>query len=95
MTLTADIAAMHHPGLASSISLGEKRDVAERLEASFLAEMLKHGGLGLKESTIGTGDESQFASFHRDALALQIVRSGGLGLADLIFKSLMERPSDK
>lgn len=80
---------------ADMTRLRETRAVAERLEASFLSEMLKHGGLGMQENSFsgGTG-ESQFASFHREALAREMVRSGGLGLADIFFASMMERSHD-
>ncbi|WP_417726520.1 rod-binding protein [Roseovarius sp.] len=68
------------------------RLVAERLEASFLAEMLKFGGLESKENDFGdSAGESQFASFHREALAREMVRAGGIGLADVFFYSMMER----
>ncbi|MGX0974731.1 flagellar protein FlgJ [Roseovarius sp. MBR-51] len=68
------------------------RIVAERLEASFLAEMLKFGGLEPKESSFaGSTGESQFASFHREALAREMVKAGGIGLADVFFQSMMER----
>ncbi|MFU8776696.1 MAG: rod-binding protein [Roseovarius sp.] len=71
------------------------RLVAERLEASFLAEMLKFGGLEHKTDSFGTTtDESQFASFHREALAQEMVKAGGIGLADIFFQSLMERAHD-
>lgn len=71
------------------------RLVAERLEASFLAEMLKFGGLDPKgDSFAGSTGESQFASFHREALAQEMVKAGGIGLADVFFQSLMERSHD-
>jgi len=71
------------------------RDAAEALEASFLAEMLKATGLGEQENSFsGSAGESQFASFHRDAIAREIVRGGGIGLADMIEASLRERLND-
>lgn len=64
---------------------------AEALEASFLAEMLKFAGFGEQQNTFSGGaGEAQFATFHREALAGQIVRRGGLGLADIIAQSLRE-----
>lgn len=72
------------------------RAAAEALEASFLAEMLKATGLGEQENSFsGSAGESQFASFHRDAIAEEIVRKGGIGLADMIEASLRETPHDK
>lgn len=71
------------------------RLVAERLEASFLAEMLKFGGLVPKSDSFGASTgESQFASFHREALAQEMVKAGGIGLADVFFHSIMERGKD-
>ena len=71
------------------------RAAAEALEASFLAEMLKATGLGEQENSFsGSAGESQFASFHRDAIAREIVRTGGIGLADMIEASLRERVHD-
>lgn len=64
---------------------------AEELEATFLAEMLAHSGLGEMQSAFGGGPgEAQFASFLRQEQARLMVQSGGMGLAELIFNSMME-----
>lgn len=69
---------------------------AEALEASFLAEMLKFAGLGEQTNSFsGSAGEAQFASFHREALALAMTRRGGLGLAGMIAASLQERGHDE
>lgn len=70
-----------------------RRDVlmakAEELEATFLAEMLAHSGVGEMEGSFGGGEgEAQFTSFLRQEQARLIVESGGLGLAELIFNSM-------
>ncbi|WP_294608851.1 rod-binding protein [Roseovarius sp.] len=71
------------------------REAAERLEASFLAEMLKSAGFGEQENSFsGSSGEDQFASFHREALALQMVRNGGIGLAEVFYQSLTEKTND-
>lgn len=68
------------------------RIVAEQLEASFLTEMLKFAGLEPKEDSFaGSSGESQFASFHREALAREMVRAGGIGLSEIFFHAMMER----
>jgi Rod binding domain-containing protein len=68
------------------------RKVALDLEASFLAEMLKHAGLGQQRSAFGGGaGEEQFSSFLVQAQADQLVKSGGIGLAESIFEALKER----
>jgi len=94
MQLHAELAALSPSAQTSAPSRDTARNVAQSLEASFVSEMLKHTGLGLKENSFGTGSESQFASFHREALAKEIVRSGGLGLTELIFEAVLERSSD-
>lgn len=67
------------------------RRAAEALEASFLAEMLKSAGLGEQDNSFsGSPGEAQFASFQREALAQEIVRKGGIGLAVMIAASLRE-----
>jgi len=71
------------------------REAALKLEASFLSEMLKAAGLGERQGDFsgGTG-EAQFASFQRDAIAMQIARAGGLGLAEHFFNAMMEAPNE-
>jgi flagellar protein FlgJ len=62
---------------------------AEELEATFLSEMLAHSGLSEMQGEFAGGQgEAQFASFLRQEQAKLIVQSGGLGLAELIFKSM-------
>ena len=70
----------------------ELRDAAVKLEASFLAEMLKAAGLGEASQSFGGGiGEDQFASFLREAQANAMAEAGGVGLAEAIFQSLKER----
>lgn len=69
---------------------------AKKLEASFLAQMLKSAGMGQgRESYGGGAGEDQFASFLLDAQAEKIVESGGIGLAEALFEALKDRQSDK
>lgn len=71
--------------------LAEARRAAEKLEATFLAEMLKAAGFGEQENSFSGGiGENQFASFHRSAIAEQLAEAGGIGLAEHILKSMME-----
>ena len=70
-------------------------DAAQRLEASFLAEMLKSAGLGQTSESFGGGaGEDQFASFLVQEQALQMVRAGGIGLSESIYQALKERQND-
>ena len=71
------------------------RTAAEKIEASFLAEMLKSAGLGKTSSEFGGGaGEDQFASFLVQEQAMLMVKSGGIGLAESIYESLKEKQND-
>ncbi|MBA3910426.1 MAG: hypothetical protein C0524_11210 [Rhodobacter sp.] len=64
---------------------------AEELEATFLAEMLAYSGLGEMEGSFGGGQgEAQFTSFLRQEQARLIVEGGGIGLAEMIFNTMVE-----
>ncbi|MBN2629221.1 MAG: rod-binding protein [Rhodobacteraceae bacterium] len=64
-------------------------DKARELEAAFLSQMLAHSGLGTPSAGFGGGvGEDQFASFLRDEQARLMVAKGGIGLAEMIFRSL-------
>lgn len=68
------------------------RRAAEQLESGFLAEFLKSSGFGQTSKNFGGGaGEDQFASFLRQAQADSMVKAGGIGLADAIYQSLVER----
>jgi len=70
---------------------GALRLKAQELEASFLAEMLKHTGLGETSSSFAGGiGEEQFSSFLTDEYARIMAKSGGIGLAESIFHSLQK-----
>jgi Rod binding domain-containing protein len=66
--------------------------VAQALEASFLAEMLKQTGLGKTPEGFGGGaGEDQFSGFLAQIRAEQMVEAGGVGLAERIFEDLKAR----
>lgn len=74
---------------------GPERQLMEKskeLEAAFLAEMLSFAGLGAAEGSFAGGvGEEQFASFLRAEQARLMVDRGGIGLAEQIFQSLLEK----
>lgn len=73
----------------------ELRKAAIELEATFLAEMLKSAGLGKSQAAYGGGaGEDQFGSFLVREQARLIAKTGGIGLADSFFQSLMEAEND-
>lgn len=70
------------------------REQSKELEAAFLAEMLSFAGLGESEGAFAGGiGEEQFASFLRAEQARLMVAQGGIGLAEQIFQSLVEKPN--
>lgn len=55
----------------------ELRGAAQELEAAFLSEMLRHGGLGTPRDSFGGGHgEDQFASFLRTEQARAMAAGG-------------------
>lgn len=77
------------------LSAASRRDQmmtkAKELEASFLAEMLSHAGLAEMTGPFGGGSgEAQFSSFLRGEEAKLVVKRGGVGLAELIFESMVK-----
>ena len=68
---------------------------AVELEATFLAEMLKSAGLGESRDSFGGGaGEDQFSSFLVQHQAQQLAQSGGVGLSEILFNSMMEKFND-
>ncbi|HBG98194.1 MAG: rod-binding protein [Rhodobacteraceae bacterium] len=71
---------------------GALRAAAEAFEATFLAQMLDHAGLGRTPGAFGGGSgEGQFASFLVEAQAERLVAAGGIGLADVVFAALRDQ----
>lgn len=70
----------------------ELREVAQELEAAFLAEMLKHAGFGDARESFGGGiGEEQMSSLLRVEHANALASQGGVGLAESIFQSLLRQ----
>lgn len=68
------------------------RDAAQKMEATFLAEMLKSAGVGAPRETFGGGaGEEHFSSFLREAQAEEMVKAGGIGLAEALFEAMKVR----
>ncbi|SMO68578.1 rod-binding protein [Ruegeria faecimaris] len=80
------------PAAPQPLSVEQKlKDAAVELEAAFLSEMLKSAGLGESRDSFGGGaGEDQFSSFLVQQQALQLARSGGVGLSEILFQSMME-----
>ena len=71
------------------------REMAQALESTFLAEMLKSAGFGAARDALGGGmGEDQFTSFLRAEHAQALAARGGIGLAESLFQALKERRDD-
>lgn len=67
----------------------QKLTVGQQLESVFLAQMLKISGAGKTPNSFrGGAGEDQFSSFLQEAQAREMVRAGGLGLAEFFDQSL-------
>lgn len=65
------------------------RSKAAALEAAFLSEMLGLAGFGAAREGLGGGaGEAQFGSFLRDQQAGLMVKKGGIGLAESLFRAM-------
>lgn len=91
-TISPAIQAHQAQGKGRSESANSKAmDAAVKLEATFIAEMLKAAGFGEQENSFSGGHgEDQFASFHRMAIAEKIAANQGIGLAEHFLRSMME-----
>ncbi|MEL6479136.1 MAG: rod-binding protein [Pseudomonadota bacterium] len=68
------------------------RKTAVEFETLFLAEMLKHAGLGSARESFGGGaGEEAFSGLLAGEQARLLAERGGIGLADRLFESLLER----
>lgn len=92
MQVAPDLPGSVKPRAPAANSDTELRAVADRLEAGFLAEMLKSAGLGKSRDSFGGGaGEDQFSSFLIEAQAEKMVEAGGIGLSESIFNALKGR----
>lgn len=96
----SEIAATAAPRAQPSAAPGGDREAslrqaAQAFEAAFLAEMLRHTGLGrMPESFNGGAGEAAFAGTMVEAYAREIAASGGVGLAEQIYRSLAARGTE-
>lgn len=66
--------------------------VAEEFEATFLAEMLKNSGLkGMEGEFSGGVGEEAFSGLLTQQYADAMASSGGIGLAEWVYKSLVQK----
>lgn len=94
---TCDVSSLvrHETGPTEGQATGNARlrQLAQEFEAVFLAQMLKSAGLGRGAEGFDGGfdggmGEAQMQSFVIDAKARAIAASGGIGLAETVFRYL-------
>ncbi len=88
-----------NPSLISQIASPQKtanekkaRETAEDFEAVFIAQMLEPMFQGIKtDGPFGGGhSEAMFRSMQNEQVAKEIARSGGIGIADAIYRQILE-----
>ncbi len=86
----ADQAAQ--PSAAELAKRDQIKKTAKDFEASFLSVMLNEmfKDVGAQAPFSGGQGEAAFKSFMSDAMAKQMVRSGGVGLADTVGKEMLK-----
>ena len=86
------IPASRLPGPSATGPGDPLRQAARAFEAAFLAEMLRHTGLGRMPETFNGGPgEAAFSGTLVQEYANRLAGSGGLGLAEQIYRSLAGR----
>jgi Rod binding domain-containing protein len=88
--VAAPAAALPSPPSADRVET--LRAAATAFEATFLAEMLKHAGLG--RSTPGFDGGAGEAAFGGELVAAQadlLARRGGIGIAQRLFEAMLAR----
>ncbi|WP_170383884.1 rod-binding protein [Ruegeria atlantica] len=80
------------PAVQAPTTTEKLQAAAVELESAFLAEMLKSSGLGETSESFGGGaGEDQFSSFLVQHQARALAQSGGVGLSEILFQSMMEK----
>lgn len=81
-------AGLRKPNAAATQS--DARSQAESFEASFLSTMFETMFTGIgEEGPLGNGAGGMWRSFLTEEYAKQVVKAGGIGLADQVYSTLM------
>ena len=90
ITAPADVLTPQAPSLDAQRA--KVRQAAQNYEASFLSVMLAEMFKGVEtEAPFGGGKgEEMFKSFFTDAIAKQVVKSGGIGLSATVEREMLK-----
>lgn len=90
MDQISGLAGPHASRPGSPPSADPRRSVAQGFEAAILAELLQAAGAAQPGGEFGGGiGEDQFASFLLHAQAQRMAERGGIGLAEMILRSML------
>ncbi len=83
------------PGATSAAELakrGQIKDTAQKFEASFLSSMLQQMFEGVDTSAPfgGGAGEAMFRSFSTEAMAKQMAKTGGIGVAATVQREMLK-----
>jgi len=76
----------------ASLAHSKAKDAGQKFEAQFLSTMFQHMFQGLEtDGPFGGGaGEEMFRSIMTEALGKQVVKSGGIGLADTVQREILK-----
>jgi len=76
----------------ASLAQSKAKDAGQKFEAQFLSTMFQHMFQGLEtDGPFGGGvGEEMFRSVMTEALGKQVVKSGGVGLADTVQREILK-----
>jgi len=88
-SLSAKAAGDASKGLRSTAQM---RDAAESFEAMFISQMFNHMFSGIKTDGMFGGGHSEgiFRSMQADEYAKATAKSGGIGIADAVYRELLK-----
>lgn len=76
----------------ASLAHGKAKDAGQKFEAQFLSTMFQHmfQGLDTNGPFGGGAGEEMFRSVMTEALGKQVVKAGGIGLADTVQREILK-----
>lgn len=80
------------PTTGADLMRGKAKDVAQKFESQFLAQMIGQMFQGIQtDGPFGGGfGEEMFRSVMTDAMAKEMTRAGGIGLADTVQREILK-----
>ncbi|WP_293676719.1 rod-binding protein [uncultured Phenylobacterium sp.] len=90
--LTPNLLAPAATTTAGELARANAKDVAQKFEAQFLSSMFQSMFAGLKsDGPFGGGEgEEMFRSLQTEAMAKQVAKRGGIGVADVVQREILK-----